>query len=132
MTNPSRVIGFLDFTRPEGWDPTLMGVMGGGVLLNLLTFHALHAADTTTALAPQGKSLRMRDVLKMGLVPSNMAVDWRLVTGAGLFGLGWGLGGACPGPVLVSLGGSVKFAGLFVPYMVAGMAVQEAFTRAMT
>ena len=79
MTNPDRVHRFLDFSGAEGFDPTLMGVMGGGVLLNLVTFHWMHHNELPVPLAK--KVVSTKDVIKLGLVPQNMRIDWKLVLG---------------------------------------------------
>lgn len=101
MTRPDKVMAFLRLG--PGWDPSLLVVMGAAVPV-----HAL-AWACRRRVAPQ-------------TVPAPGAVDARLVVGAGLFGVGWGLVGACPGPALVSLvtGGG---AAVFVGAMAAGMAL---------
>lgn len=115
MTDPERVLGFLDVFGD--FDPTLLFVMAGAVA-------------TTTVL--------FRVVLKRGgpvfadsFAFSNVrSVDRKLVVGAGLFGIGWGIAGYCPGPVIAGLGvGSVE-ALWFVPAMFAGMVAHRvAFER---
>ena len=86
MTDPSRVIAFLDVAH---WDPTLMFVMGGAI--------AVHA-PCVWLLRRRGRTL----VGKLEL-PPGAVIDARLVGGAAVFGIGWGLSGYCPGPALVSL-----------------------------
>jgi uncharacterized membrane protein YedE/YeeE len=88
MTRPGKVIGFLDVAGQ--WDPTLMFVMGGAVLLGLVTF--------SWVLKRQTPVLEERFIL-----PEKTGVDPWLLSGAALFGLGWGLSGYCPGPALVSV-----------------------------
>ena len=61
----------------------------------------------------------------MGSHPDNLKVDIKLVLGSALFGIGWGLGGVCPGPALVSLGGMNTTARLFVPSIISGVAIHE-------
>jgi uncharacterized protein len=89
MCNTDRVKDFLNFSGPRGWDPTLMGVMGGGVLFNLISFHLLKSSNHTVRLDSKKK---MDAILKLDAHPDNMVIDWKLIVGSGLFGLGWGLG----------------------------------------
>ena len=91
MTDPARVIGFLDFFG--GWDPSLMFVMAGAVVVYFVVFRWVRGV--APVLTTQFE------------IPTRRAIDLRLVLGAGLFGVGWGLAGFCPGPGLVSLGGGV-------------------------
>jgi uncharacterized protein len=94
MTQPVKVQAFLDFSGmvdgafPGRWDPTLAFVMGGAVVVSLLAYHFTPRPGRTPWLAG-GFSL-----------PTARSVDRRLVLGAALFGVGWGLAGYCPGPAL--------------------------------
>ena len=107
MTRPSKVIGFLDLAG--SWDPSLMFVMAGGIAANLV----LYRWAMTRSDAFLGEPL---------CVPAASPVDAKLVCGAGIFGVGWGLGGYCPGPAIVSLAtGKTSF--VFVCGMVMGMLV---------
>lgn len=89
MCNTDRVKDFLNFMGPRGWDPTLMGVMGGGVLFNLISFHVMKSNNHTV---PLGVTKKIDSILKLDAHPDNMIIDWKLIIGSGLFGLGWGLG----------------------------------------
>ena len=114
MLNPQKVINFLDFTGAQGWDPSLMAVMGGGVLFNLVTFSYLKKNSVK---------------IKYGLDPVNLKVDFPLIFGSALFGIGWGWTGQCPGPAAVSFGGTVGVAKYFVPSMILGMKINDLFKR---
>ncbi len=110
MTDPSKVIGFLDLGG--SWDPSLALVMGGAIAVAFFAFR-FAAARTQTLLG---------DAIDM---PASRRIDRRLVLGALTFGVGWGLAGYCPGPALASLAtGGVKPL-LFVLAMLAGMALFE-------
>jgi uncharacterized membrane protein YedE/YeeE len=108
MVNPAKVQGFLDFAGD--WDPSLALVMGG----------AIPVAAGGFAIARR----RRTPVCNTNFVgPSKTRIDARLVVGAALFGIGWGLAGYCPGPALASLsfgGGKVL---IFVAAMLTGMAL---------
>jgi uncharacterized membrane protein YedE/YeeE len=116
MTNPQKVVGFLDALHPtHGWDPSLAAVMGGAVAFNLMSFPFLQGASREHAKAlNRSPAFSAQDL-----------TDWRLVTGAALFGIGWGLGGVCPGPALVSFGAGRPLALGIVPWMVVGIAAAE-------
>jgi len=121
MTDPSRVSGFLNLTSASGWDATLMGVMGGGVLANLMTFEYMRRNG-------HGSSC---EVFKFDGHENNMKIDSSLLLGAALFGCGWGLSGVCPGPALASLPGAL-WGGLgngamvlYIPFMLLGMAIHK-------
>lgn len=114
LANPAKVLAFLDLAG--AWDPSLMLVMGGAVVVGLPFF----------ALA------RRRHESFLGLplhLPGRRAVDRRLVLGSLAFGVGWGLVGFCPGPAVVALGMLNAKAAVFVASMVAGMALFEAWER---
>ena len=113
MTDPAKVIGFLDVTG--AWDPTLLFVMGGAVLVFGIAWRAARRL-AAPVLAPGFPTLPDR-------------IDRRLVAGALLFGAGWGLAGYCPGPALASLGAGATGAALFVGAMVAGMYLHELVTH---
>ncbi|MEB0136654.1 YeeE/YedE family protein [Actimicrobium sp. CCC2.4] len=106
MTDPAKVIGFLDITG--NWDPSLGLVMGGAILVGLLTFRL----TASRAKAYFGDALQ---------IPTSRDIDRRLVLGSLTFGVGWGLAGYCPGPALASLAGGGQQALLFVAAMLAGM-----------
>jgi uncharacterized membrane protein YedE/YeeE len=114
MTDPSKVIGFLDLFG--AWDPSLAMVMGGAVVVGFFAF-ALAKKRTTTFL---GGALRF---------PTSTQMDKPLVIGSLLFGAGWGLGGFCPGPALVSMADGQAKAMLFVAAMLVGMLGFELMDR---
>ena len=106
MVNPARVQAFLDVTGQ--WDPTLLFVMG--------------AALIPSALAYLVRRRLTRPLLEEHFfVPENAALDRRLLTGAALFGIGWGIAGFCPGPALAGLVLGAWQVWLFVAAMLAGM-----------
>jgi len=114
MTNPAKVLGFLDVLGR--WDPTLAFVMAGALAVSAAGF----------ALSRR----RRRPWLASAFaIPSRRDLDARLVGGAALFGIGWGMVGVCPGPALANLGRGSGEAVLFVGAMVAGMALHRLATR---
>ncbi len=106
MTLPSRVIGFLDIFG--AWDPTLVFVMVGGI--------GVHAA------AYRMIAHRPSPIFEAKFhIPARHAVDRKLLVGSAIFGIGWGIGGYCPGPGLVSLASFRPEPVLFVAAMVVGI-----------
>jgi len=112
MTQPDKVIGFLDFFG--AWDPSLMFVMGGAVA----TYMGLYRW-----LVKRPKPFLV-DAFEL---PTARAITPRLVVGAALFGVGWGLSGFCPGPALTSVVTGSTDVLIFVVSMSIGML---AFKRA--
>ena len=111
MTDPARVIGFLDVFG--AWDPALLFVMAGAVGvygLGMLLLRRIHGLKLPSA--------------------ASSPIDRRLVIGAAIFGVGWGLGGFCPGPALANLGALRPEALLFVPAMAIGMFLAQRFLGA--
>lgn len=88
MIDPAKVVNFLDITGT--WDPSLAFVMGGGLLVNLVLTPLIFKRQTPV-------------FAEFFQVPKNNAIDARLVVGGVIFGVGWGLAGYCPGPMLTSL-----------------------------
>jgi len=123
MCNPERVLRFLNFSGSDGWDPTLIGVMGSGVIVNALGFYLLRKSNATVVLSSQKK--KHADLLAVGTHVNNMKINTRLLIGSILFGIGWGIAGICPGPALVSFGAATTTSLIFVPFMFAGMFIQK-------
>ncbi|MBK8013012.1 MAG: YeeE/YedE family protein [Deltaproteobacteria bacterium] len=116
MTQPSKVIGFLDFFG--SWDPTLAFVMLGAI--------GVHFGLLRRIVRRRAPLFEVKFRL-----PNRNEVDARLLVGSALFGVGWGLGGICPGPAIVALGtGALPFVAFFVA-MVAGMIVFRGFDDSM-
>jgi len=105
MIDPNKVLAFLDVAG--AWDPSLVLVMGGGAGVTALLF-------PWVLRRPQPK-LDSRFHL-----PGKRQLDARLIGGAALFGIGWGLAGYCPGPALVALTIGTAEPWLFVLAMLAG------------
>jgi uncharacterized membrane protein YedE/YeeE len=106
MTNPAKILAFLDLSG--AWDPSLIFVMGGAVLVGLIAFYL--AKNRTQSFL--GGAMHM---------PTRRDIDRPLLIGSAMFGLGWGLAGFCPGPALVSLGSGELKALAFVIAMLGGM-----------
>jgi len=105
MTQPQKIIGFLN---PWDWDPSLLFVMIGAIGIHFATYPLIRKR-TTPLLDTKWH------------IPTRKDVTTRLVLGSALFGIGWGLGGFCPGPGVTSLAtGDFKVV-LFVGAMIAGM-----------
>lgn len=105
MTQPAVVLGFLDVFGH--WNAQLLFVMGGAVV--------------TTAIGYRLVMARKQPVLDTNFrLPTATRPDARLLIGAALFGVGWGIAGYCPGPALASIGGGNPSLLLFVACMVAG------------
>ena len=114
MTNPAKVVGFLDVTGP--WDPSLAFVMAGAI--------AVHAGVARWAARAS------RPVLAAVFVrPPSAKIDAALLGGAALFGIGWGIAGMCPGPALVDLAAPSESGVTFVVAMLVGIV---AFRRRST
>ena len=115
MTDARRVLGFLDvFGR---FDPTLMFVLGGAVATTVLLFRFV---------LRRGSPVLARTFE----LPQAKQVDRRLLGGAALFGIGWGIAGYCPGPALAGLGVGAVEALWFIPAMLAGSLLHRLLTRA--
>ncbi|MEI7967804.1 MAG: YeeE/YedE family protein [Betaproteobacteria bacterium] len=106
MTDPGKVLGFLDLAG--SWDPSLALVMGGAISVGVFAF--------------RGAGKRTRSLLGGALhLPTSQDIDVRLLAGALVFGIGWGLAGFCPGPAVVSMAAGTPEAMVFVVAMIAGM-----------
>ena len=114
MADPAKVLDFLDLAGM--WNPSLIFVMAGAVLIGFLAFS--YAARRKATLS--GKELKL---------PAATRIDRRLVLGSVLFGAGWGLSGFCPGPAVVALGMGLPKALCFVLAMLAGMGLFELIER---
>jgi uncharacterized protein len=110
MTDPARVIGFLDVFGK--WDPALVFVMAGAVAVYGIGMFLF-------------RQIAIRGCDLPPIKPS--PIDQKLLVGAGIFGIGWGLGGFCPGPALANLGALRKEALVFVPAMAIGMLIAQRF-----
>lgn len=115
MSDPRKVLGFLDVSG--NWDPSLLFVLGGAVLVTVVGFYYVRKRskpmfNTAFEVAPAER------------------VDLRLIIGAGLFGIGWGLSGYCPGPGIVSLARLAPDAVFFVATFLVGSALYNVTVRA--
>lgn len=113
MVNPARVQAFLDLAGD--WDPSLALVMGGAVIPMAVAYFI---------------SRRMGSPLldKSFYIPENRVLDRQLILGAVVFGIGWGLGGFCPGPALAGLVMGLWQPWLFVAAMLVGMVLHRMAT----
>jgi hypothetical protein len=98
MANPRKVLGFLDVAG--NWDPSLLPVMGGAVMVTLVAFRPL--------------------IRRKSITFEKSKIDAPLAIGSAVFGVGWGIGGYCPGPALTALSNLTSEVFVFVAAMVAG------------
>jgi hypothetical protein len=110
MLNPVRVQGFLDVFGD--WDPSLAFVLGGAVTVAFVGVQAM-------------KKMRRPAFDDSFHVPASRKIDGPLVVGSALFGLGWGIGGFCPGPAVASLTIGIPQTLLFVVAMLIGMSFYD-------
>jgi uncharacterized membrane protein YedE/YeeE len=117
MANPAKVQNFLDLAGI--WDPSLLFVMGGAVAVTFVGYRFV---------------LRRQSPILAGRfrLPTRKDIDPRLIAGAALFGVGWGLSGFCPGPAITSLALLAKGTLVFVPSMLAGIFLARVLAQAKT
>lgn len=113
MTQPQKIIGFLN---PTDWDPSLIFVMLGAVGVHIVSY-------------PIVKRRKSPLLDTKWHVPTRREITSRLIIGSSIFGIGWGLGGFCPGPGLTSLASGDIRAVLFVAAMIAGMIIFKSTER---
>ncbi|EKO3926840.1 YeeE/YedE family protein [Vibrio metschnikovii] len=109
MADPTKVIGFLDVAG--AWDPSLMFVMGGALLVFMPAYFIV--------IKPKAKPLNTSSFS----LANNPHLDSRLISGAVIFGLGWGLAGICPGPAVSSLALGNRDVWVFFVAMLMGLFV---------
>jgi uncharacterized membrane protein YedE/YeeE len=114
MTQPAKIIAFLDFTG--AWDPSLAFVMAGAIMV---------FAPLNRFIMRETKPLYVQQFV----VFQGQQIDAPLLVGAAVFGVGWGLAGLCPGPALVSAGTGKAASSVFALCMIAGMALFEGYDR---
>lgn len=117
MTQPGRVIGFLDIAGR--WDPALAFVMGSAVMVTFIGYRWVLRYPAPLLAAHFD-------------MPSRKHIDGPLIGGAALFGVGWGLAGFCPGPAIVALASGSVDVLIFVAAMFAGFAVRDLIGRSAT
>lgn len=115
MSNPQKILNFLDITG--NWDPSLLFVMGGAVLVGLAGFYLIKKRSE----AFFGGAFQL---------PTRRDISKPLVIGSLIFGAGWGIAGFCPGPALVALGAGHIKALVFVIAMLLGMFICNRFFTA--
>ena len=110
MSNPAKVLNFLDFagTWTGTWDPSLALVMAGALVVTAIGYR-LALARGAPVCEPEFQ------------LPPRTVIDRPLLAGAVLFGMGWGLGGFCPGPAFVALTQDGASTIAFVACMLIGM-----------
>ena len=106
MTHPARILGFLDVFG--SWDPTLLFTMAGAVGVHMPLLWLIRRR-TTPLFAPRFE------------LPTKKDLDRRLIGGSALFGIGWALGGFCPGPAVVSVFGGRSSNFVFFIALLVGM-----------
>ncbi|HWP58257.1 MAG TPA: DUF6691 family protein [Candidatus Acidoferrales bacterium] len=107
MVNPAKVLAFLDIAG--AWDPSLIVVMGGALLVALPAYRLAMG--------------RARPLFAERFAwPTASVIDGRLIAGAALFGIGWGLVGFCPGPAIASFAFGLPKSFLFAAAMAGGAA----------
>ena len=114
MSDPAKVLGFLNIAGD--WVPDLIFVMGGAVVVTLI-FTPLVVKRARPLLADSFS------------LPTTKTLDKRLVSGAVLFGVGWGLSGYCPGPAVVSLLYGYESTIVFCLAMLAGMSIESRLSK---
>ena len=105
MTNPAKVLGFLDLFGQ--WDPSLIFVMIGAIIISSPFFFLLKSKE---------KPLFARSFL----IPEIKKIDTKLIIGSALFGIGWGSVGLCPGPAISSLALLNNYSLAFIASMILG------------
>lgn len=113
MVNPERVIAFLDVSG--NWDPSLALVMGGALVPSAIAYAVMRRMKRPLLEARFG-------------IPESRELDIKLLGGAALFGMGWGLVGLCPGPAIAGLAFGRWELWLFAAAMLAGMIAHRAAT----
>jgi len=113
MTRPQKVLGFLDVAGQ--WDPSLVFVLGGAVIVATLGFRLVRRRATPLFAASFD-------------LPANRSIDAPLAGGALLFGIGWGMAGYCPGPAIAQLAAPNVETLYFLPAMIAGWVLYRATT----
>lgn len=113
MTNPHKVLSFLNIL--ENWDPSLIIVMASAVAISTLGFLV-------------SKRLEKPVVADSFHFPTQKKITLRLVLGAVLFGIGWGVAGLCPGPAIASLATPSKELIIFLLSMMSGMLLAKRLT----
>lgn len=114
MIDPLKVLAFLDVAGD--WDPSLMAVLGAAVAVAAAGYAALRGSARPLFASAYGR-------------PGTAGVDGPLLVGSAIFGIGWGLGGYCPGPAIASIGFGNPEALWFVPAMVLGAGVARWHAR---
>lgn len=107
MADPAKVVGFLDVAGD--WDPSLMFVMGGALMVFMPAYFFL--------IKPKSKPVNAENFC----LATNQSLDSRLISGAAIFGIGWGLAGICPGPALSSLALGNPGVWIFFASMMVGL-----------
>ncbi|GLR74746.1 YeeE/YedE family protein [Aliivibrio sifiae] len=115
MADPQKVTSFLDITGE--WDPSLMFVMGGALLIFMPAYFLL--------IKPKDKPINAEEFC----LSTNKKIDKRLVIGAAIFGLGWGIAGVCPGPAVSSLALGNMDVMVFFIAMMAGLGITHKMSR---
>lgn len=114
MTDPARVLGFLDIAG--AWDPTLIFVLGAAVGTTFVGYRSVFARGTPLF------STQFQ-------LPTKQELDAKLLGGAALFGVGWGLSGYCPGPAIASMGGLTLPLLALLAAMVVGWWIAQRLSR---
>jgi uncharacterized membrane protein YedE/YeeE len=114
MTDRSVILNFLDVAGD--FDPSLAFVMAGAVAVTAIAFRFVLKMPSPAL----GAGFQL---------PTTDKIDWRLLLGAAIFGVGWGVAGFCPGPVLVAAAAGVRDALIFLPAMLAGSFVYRLLER---
>jgi uncharacterized membrane protein YedE/YeeE len=115
MINPAKVLNFFDIAG--NWDPSLAFVMGGGLITALIGYRLVFGRMKAPLLGVDFSA------------PDTGALDRRLIGGAAVFGVGWGIAGFCPGGAIPALGLLRSEALVFVAAMMAGIALARTVKR---
>lgn len=106
MLEPKKIISFLDITG--NWDPSLIFVMVGAIGTHLILYRFII-----------NRPFPLWDV--QFHIPTRKDLDWKLLSGSSIFGIGWGISGMCPGPGIASLASGHAYALLFVAFLLLGV-----------